>query len=37
MQKGEGGDEAGGEMGEKDWEEMAAAVDDLEVVDKDWE
>jgi hypothetical protein len=37
VQKGEGGDEARGEMGEKDCEEMAAAVDDLEVVDKDWE
>jgi hypothetical protein len=37
VQKGEGGDEARGEMGEKDWEETAAAVDDLEVVDKDWE
>jgi hypothetical protein len=37
VQKGEGGDEAGGEMGEKDWEETAVAVDDLEVVDKDWE
>jgi hypothetical protein len=37
VQKGEGGDEARGEMGEKDWEETAVAVDDLEVVDKDWE
>jgi hypothetical protein len=37
VQKGEGGDEARGEMGEKDWEETAAAVNDLEVVDKDWE
>jgi hypothetical protein len=24
-------------MGEKDWAETAVAVDDLEVVDKDWE
>jgi hypothetical protein len=37
VQKGEGGDEAGSEMGEKDWEKMASVVDDLEVVDKDWE
>jgi hypothetical protein len=29
VQRGEGGDKVGGEMGEKDWEETAAAVDDL--------
>jgi hypothetical protein len=37
VQRGEGGDEAGGEIGGRDWGGIAVAVDYLEVVDKDWE